>query len=191
MTLPGEQATEFVEILPFTPANRNNLIGWIAGRSDGEHYGTAVVFDFPENEARRRPAAGRGAHRSERAALGSAVAVEPAGIARAPRQPDRDPDRPRAALRRADLSAGRTQPDARAAARRARAAGSPRLRSDVRGGDGGSVRRRGVHALGAGARQSARGAGRPRAKRRGRRNAQAMSTRSSPTPLATSPTTSV
>ena len=35
MTLPGERATEFIEILPFTPANRNNLIGWIAGRSDG------------------------------------------------------------------------------------------------------------------------------------------------------------
>ena len=39
---------EFVEILPFTPANRNNLIGWIAGRSDGAHYGTSVVYDFPK-----------------------------------------------------------------------------------------------------------------------------------------------
>src|SRR6185437_8943924 len=28
MKLPGETGTEFVEILPFTPANRNNLIGW-------------------------------------------------------------------------------------------------------------------------------------------------------------------
>ena len=40
---------EFVEILPFTPANRNNLIGWIAGRSDGANYGTAVVYDFPKS----------------------------------------------------------------------------------------------------------------------------------------------
>lgn len=48
MRLPGERATEFIEILPFTPANRNNLIGWIAGRSDGEHYGQAVVYDFPK-----------------------------------------------------------------------------------------------------------------------------------------------
>jgi uncharacterized protein len=48
MTLPGETEPEFVEILPFTPANRNNLIGWIAGRSDGAHYGTAVVYDFPK-----------------------------------------------------------------------------------------------------------------------------------------------
>jgi len=48
MKLPGESAVEFVEILPFTPANRNNLIGWIAARSDGAHYGTAMVFDFPK-----------------------------------------------------------------------------------------------------------------------------------------------
>jgi uncharacterized membrane protein (UPF0182 family) len=48
MKLPGEDGLEFVEILPFTPANRNNLIGWIAGRSDGEHYGTSVVYDFPK-----------------------------------------------------------------------------------------------------------------------------------------------
>ena len=50
MKLPDETGMEFVEILPFTPANRNNLIGWIAGRSDGEHYGTAVVYNFPKNK---------------------------------------------------------------------------------------------------------------------------------------------
>lgn len=49
MKLPGETGIEFVEILPFTPANRNNLIGWIAGRSDGAHYGTLAVYDFPKN----------------------------------------------------------------------------------------------------------------------------------------------
>ena len=48
MKLPGESSVEYVEILPFTPANRNNLIGWIAGRSDGAHYGTAIVYDFPK-----------------------------------------------------------------------------------------------------------------------------------------------
>jgi hypothetical protein len=50
MKLPGEAAVEFVEILPFTPANRNNLIGWIAGRSDGANYGTAIVYDFPKTK---------------------------------------------------------------------------------------------------------------------------------------------
>jgi uncharacterized protein len=48
MKLPGDASEEFVEILPFTPANRNNLVGWIAGRSDGTNYGTAVVYNFPK-----------------------------------------------------------------------------------------------------------------------------------------------
>jgi uncharacterized membrane protein (UPF0182 family) len=49
MTLPGESSgLEFVEILPFTPLNRNNLIGWIAARSDGVNYGDAIVYDFPK-----------------------------------------------------------------------------------------------------------------------------------------------
>jgi len=50
MRLPDETGVEFVEILPFTPANRNNLIGWIAGRSDGAQYGTSVVYNFPKTK---------------------------------------------------------------------------------------------------------------------------------------------
>ncbi|HXJ07820.1 MAG TPA: UPF0182 family protein [Candidatus Acidoferrum sp.] len=50
MRLPGEADAEFVEILPFTPANRNNLIGWIAGRSDGAQYGNSIVYDFPKTK---------------------------------------------------------------------------------------------------------------------------------------------
>src|SRR5207244_10541056 len=50
VTLPCERATEFVEMLPFTPAKRNNLIGWIAGRSDGDNYGNVIVFDFPKTK---------------------------------------------------------------------------------------------------------------------------------------------
>jgi uncharacterized membrane protein (UPF0182 family) len=50
MTLPGEKTAEFIEILPFTPANRNNLIGWIAGRSDEANYGKAIVYDFPKTK---------------------------------------------------------------------------------------------------------------------------------------------
>lgn len=50
MQLPGEQAKdEFVLILPFTPGNRNNMIGWMAGRSDGENYGKLLVYNFPES----------------------------------------------------------------------------------------------------------------------------------------------
>jgi uncharacterized membrane protein (UPF0182 family) len=36
-------------IMPFTPANRNNLIGWMAGRSDGENYGKLLVYNFPQS----------------------------------------------------------------------------------------------------------------------------------------------
>ena len=50
MQLPGEQVrNEFALILPFTPSNRNNMIGWMAGRSDGEHYGTLLAYNFPKS----------------------------------------------------------------------------------------------------------------------------------------------
>jgi len=51
MKLPGENRRGVCgDFCPFTPANRPNLIGWIAGRSDGEHYGTSVVYDFPKTK---------------------------------------------------------------------------------------------------------------------------------------------
>ena len=50
MQLPGEGSeTEFVIILPFTPANRNNMIGWMAGRCDGANYGKLLVYNFPQS----------------------------------------------------------------------------------------------------------------------------------------------
>src|SRR5207302_5842615 len=53
MQLPGEkQGVEFVEILPFTPSNRNNMIGWIAGRCDGDAYGSLLAYNFPKSRLR-------------------------------------------------------------------------------------------------------------------------------------------
>jgi hypothetical protein len=50
MQLPGESSgSEFVIFVPFTPANRNNMIGWMAGRCDKENYGKLRVYDFPES----------------------------------------------------------------------------------------------------------------------------------------------
>ncbi|MBD0371279.1 MAG: UPF0182 family protein [Pyrinomonadaceae bacterium] len=50
MQLPGEsQKNEFVGILPFTPSNRNNMIGWMAARCDGDKYGSLLVYDFPKS----------------------------------------------------------------------------------------------------------------------------------------------
>jgi uncharacterized protein len=50
MQLPGEkEGVEFVEILPFAPSNRNNMIGWIAGRCDGDAYGSLLAYNFPKS----------------------------------------------------------------------------------------------------------------------------------------------
>ena len=50
MKLPGETSEEFVLILPFTPINRDNMIAWMAARSDGENYGKLSVYEFPKQE---------------------------------------------------------------------------------------------------------------------------------------------
>ena len=48
MKLPGEEQEEFVLLFPYTPNQRQNLIGWLAARSDGENYGKMVAFNFPK-----------------------------------------------------------------------------------------------------------------------------------------------
>jgi hypothetical protein len=45
--LPDEEREEFLLIQPFTPDNRHNLVGWMAARNDGEHYGERILFTFP------------------------------------------------------------------------------------------------------------------------------------------------
>ena len=49
MKLPGEESEEFVQLLPYTPNQRQNLIGWLAARSDGENYGKLLAFEFPKD----------------------------------------------------------------------------------------------------------------------------------------------
>ncbi|HEX4810688.1 MAG TPA: UPF0182 family protein [Bryobacteraceae bacterium] len=41
-TLPSEEKPEFLLIIPFTPANKDNLIGFMSARCDGEHLGELV-----------------------------------------------------------------------------------------------------------------------------------------------------
>ena len=45
---PGADEAEFVLMLPFTPKNRQVLIGWIAGLSDGDNYGRFLAYQFPK-----------------------------------------------------------------------------------------------------------------------------------------------
>ncbi len=46
--LPSETSEEFILFLPYTPASRNNLIAWLAARSDGENYGKLLLYQFPK-----------------------------------------------------------------------------------------------------------------------------------------------
>ncbi|MEJ6950580.1 UPF0182 family membrane protein [Natronospora cellulosivora (SeqCode)] len=47
MKLPGFEGLEFVLMLPYTIDGRDNMIAWMAGRSDGDHHGELVLYQFP------------------------------------------------------------------------------------------------------------------------------------------------
>ena len=44
----GRNGPEYIQMLPFTPRQKDNLAAWMVARSDGEHYGRLVVFQFPK-----------------------------------------------------------------------------------------------------------------------------------------------
>ena len=46
MQLPGSDDLDFIQILPFTPANRENMISWLAAQNDPAKYGEMLVYRF-------------------------------------------------------------------------------------------------------------------------------------------------
>ncbi|HSC71140.1 MAG TPA: UPF0182 family protein, partial [Candidatus Methylomirabilis sp.] len=50
MRLPGEKREEFILLIPFNPSKKDNMIAWLAARSDGAHYGKLVVYNFPKQK---------------------------------------------------------------------------------------------------------------------------------------------
>ena len=48
MSLPGESEEHFYIMQPYTPRNRDNMIGWVAANSDPENYGKRTVYLFPK-----------------------------------------------------------------------------------------------------------------------------------------------
>jgi len=50
MRLPNFDGAEFMQILPFTPVNKDNMVAWMAGGSDGENYGNLLLYEFPKQE---------------------------------------------------------------------------------------------------------------------------------------------
>jgi uncharacterized membrane protein (UPF0182 family) len=50
MKLPGEKAEEFILLSPFNPSKKDNMIAWMAARSDGPHYGKLISYNFPKQK---------------------------------------------------------------------------------------------------------------------------------------------
>ncbi len=46
LPLPDESEPEYLLILPFSPANKNNMIAWMAVRNDPGHYGELIVYEM-------------------------------------------------------------------------------------------------------------------------------------------------
>ena len=44
------KSEEFILMIPFTPARKNNMIAWMAARCDGDDYGKVLVFNFPKQK---------------------------------------------------------------------------------------------------------------------------------------------
>ncbi|MDA0746776.1 MAG: UPF0182 family protein [bacterium] len=48
--LPGEQKEEFLLMVPYTPAKKDNMIAWLAARCDEENYGHLLVYKLPKDK---------------------------------------------------------------------------------------------------------------------------------------------
>ncbi len=49
LRLDPARGEEFALILPFTPAGKDNMVAWMAGRSDMPNYGRLLVYRFPKD----------------------------------------------------------------------------------------------------------------------------------------------
>lgn len=49
MELPDRNA-EFMLTVPFTPKDKDNMIAWLAGVSDGADYGKLILYEFPKQQ---------------------------------------------------------------------------------------------------------------------------------------------
>jgi uncharacterized membrane protein (UPF0182 family) len=50
LKLPGEKKVEFFLMVPFTPSKKDNMIGWLAARSDLPNYGNLLVYKLPKEK---------------------------------------------------------------------------------------------------------------------------------------------
>ena len=50
MKLPNRENEEFILMIPFRPKAKENMIGWMAARSDSPNYGDIIVYEFSKQE---------------------------------------------------------------------------------------------------------------------------------------------
>ena len=50
MRLPGQGREEFILLTLFNPSRRDNMIAWLAARSDPPQYGRLIVYNFPKQK---------------------------------------------------------------------------------------------------------------------------------------------
>ncbi|MBI4611346.1 MAG: UPF0182 family protein [Candidatus Rokubacteria bacterium] len=50
MRLPGERREEFILLTLFNPSRRDNMIAWLAARSDPPNYGRLIAYTFPKQK---------------------------------------------------------------------------------------------------------------------------------------------
>lgn len=56
MKLPGAAREEFIMMLPFTRANKDNMVAWMAAKCDGADYGRLILYTFPSGRQFYGPA---------------------------------------------------------------------------------------------------------------------------------------
>ena len=117
MRLPAEKREEFVLLLPFTPVRRDNMIAWLAARSDAPNYGKLVLYEFPKGKLVFGPRQVE-ARIDQDAFISQQLSLwSQAGLPGDPGEPAGDPHRGVAPLRPAALPRGGARPAAGAQAR--------------------------------------------------------------------------
>jgi uncharacterized membrane protein (UPF0182 family) len=84
-TLPGSNQPEFLLILPFTPRNKDNMIGLIIARCDGPHLGELLFLKLSKQELIFGPMQIEARVNQDQSHLQGPDSVEPARLAGAAR----------------------------------------------------------------------------------------------------------